>query len=265
MTQRDRASLERLVRKRGKLAQANVAERVQILQADVEGQLAAKYKIDDELWADVNRQAVAEVAKADRQVAAICRRLGIPEHLRPELLPPMWSSRGENAQASRRAELRKLAYKRIDAAAASAKVAIESSVVAVETELIVGGLDTGEARQFVESMPTPEQLMPTVQVGELAPGEHDDEDNPLRRYHRWEPPQEAAGELLTPSTASNREEKRQAIAAALAAGPDVPILQIANRLGVDPKTVRKVRAEGGEIPRESGEIPSGAGLSEADS
>lgn len=266
MTKADRANLERLARKQGKVDQARVAERVEWLKADVEDQLTVKYKFDDSLWTDVTSKAHAKFAEWDAEIAAICRDQGLPEDMRPRLTLG-WSSRGEQGLASRRAELRKLAYARIEALAASAKVTVEANVVAIERELIVGGLESTEAARFaVESMPTADQLMPQVDVDELKPGRRknrygEDEDEWLSRYGGWEPPPGAAAALLTPTSATGREAKRQAFNAALAANPDLSNRELGRLVGRDHKTVGKWRAEGGEIPSDSPALPSGYGKS----
>jgi hypothetical protein len=261
MTKADRANLERLARKRAKVATSMIGERVKALRRDVEDQLVAEYKFDDEVWADITRRAQAEIAKANAQIAAVCRQLGVPEHLGPSL-GLSWAGRGENALAGRRAELRKLAYARIDAGAESAKVSIQAELLKVETELIRDGLETAEAIRFVDSMPTVEQLLPPVAVGELGPPQrrsskyYDDEDEYTSQYNSWTPPQGAAGALLSPSSASNREQKRQAIARAIAANPDASDREIARMAVVDHKTVAAVRPQAGENPTEAGELPS---------
>ena len=258
MTKTDRANLERLARKRAKVAKSMIGERVKALRADVEDQLSAEYEYDDALWAEVAKRARTAVAEADAEVAAVCRRVGIPDEFRPSISVG-WQNRGGNATAQRRTELRKLAHARIDAAAESAKVTIESSLLEVETELIRDGLETAAAVAYVQAMPTPDELLPPVDVTELEPGtsrSRYDTDG-LRRYGGWTPPQEAAGQLLTASTASNRESKRQAVAAALTADPDRSDRAIATAVGVDHKTVGKWRADGGESPSEGGEVPTG--------
>jgi hypothetical protein len=78
MTRADRANLERLARKRAKVATSMIGERIKALRADVEDQLSAEYRYDDEVWAEITRGAAAEVAKADAKIAAICRQLGVP-------------------------------------------------------------------------------------------------------------------------------------------------------------------------------------------
>lgn len=254
MTKADRSGMAQLARKRAKVAKNMVCERVKVLRADVEDQLSASYSFHDELWATVTAQAAMAVATADEQVAATCRRVGIPEHLRPHLVIN-WHGRGENALASRRVELRKLAESRIGAAAESAKVAIEANLLVVETELIRDGLESARAVAYLDAMPTAEQLLPPVDVTALAAG-HVDDDDARTRWRSWEPPQGAAAQLLTPSSATSREEKRLAILAALTADSAVSDRQIARAVGVDHKTVGKWR---GEIPTPDGEIPTPSG------
>ena len=258
MTRADRANLERLARKRAKVAKAMIGERVKALRADVEDQLSAEYHFDDDVWGALTRHAQAQVKTADEQIAARCRQLGIPEQFRP-MLTLGWHSRGENAVAGRRVEVRKLAHARIEAAAEAAKVAIDHGLLEVESELIRGGLDSSEAVAFVDAMPTPDQLMPAVAVGELEPSDRRaryDDDEHRARYGGWTPPQEAAGHLLTPSTATNREAKRREVAAAIAADPDRSDRAIAQRVGVDHKTVGKLRAVAGDFPSHDGEVPT---------
>ena len=90
--------------------------------------------------------------------------------------------------------------------------------------MIRGGLGTSEAAAFIKAMPTVEQLLPPVDVAALpTPKVAADVDEVADYYRRrgggWEPPIDAAGQLLTPTTASGREAKRQALAAALASNP----------------------------------------------
>lgn len=133
-------------------------------------------------------------------------------------------------------------------AAETAKVTIASSLLEVETELISGGLESGEAAAFVRAMPTADELLTPVDVGELEPG------GGARRH--WEPAPAVVSEILTPSTAATREAKRRAVVAALVADPAASDRQIARAAGVDHKTVGKLRGEGGENPHPGGDFPT---------
>jgi hypothetical protein len=182
MSKGERDDLAKVARLRARVAKSTVAQREAELLADVEAQLAATYRFDDAAWADVTRKAKEAVEVAAEQVAQRCRELGIPERFAPGL-NLSWHSRGENGMRDRRAELRKVAQTQIAAAGKAAKLAIEQREAQVLTELIAGGLESQEARSFLESIPTPEQLMPTMTIAELEAGTPMPADN--RSWRRF--------------------------------------------------------------------------------
>lgn len=166
LTKTERTDLLKLARMRERVARAEVDQRAAELLANAEAQLSAKYQFSDEAWADVTRAAKDAVAEADAEVARVCAEKGIPTEFRPGLAV-QWYSRGENAMAGRRAELRKAASTRIDAKAKAAKHQIAAASVQVQTELLATGLTTEAAQSFLTSMPTPEQLMPVLSLAEI--------------------------------------------------------------------------------------------------
>jgi hypothetical protein len=109
------------------------------------------------------KAARSVVEQADERIAAVCREHGIPEEFRPSLRV-VWYNRGQNAIRERRDELRKLAVKQADALAKKALAAIEMKSANMLTQLIAGGLGSDEAKAFLESIPTPTQLMPLLEV-----------------------------------------------------------------------------------------------------
>ncbi len=243
MTRADRDNLARLARSRGKLAKSGIAARCAALRSDVESQLSANYSFTDERWADITAAARVAVQQAEARVAAACRASGIPEDLAPSL-GLSWQGRGENALRSRREELRRLAASRIDEMARAAALRIDEVILDVETQLVRAGLDTDAGAAFLDAMPTPADLLPQIDVAELAPGAE-----PRDRWRSWEPPAGAAAALLR----TGRQGRRDAIAAAIAATPDASDREIGRIAGVDHKTVAAVR---GEIPRKSGDFPT---------
>ena len=166
MSQHEYNELKGLLRRREQVAKTRAKQRSAELLADVEAQLAAEYKVDDERWADINRAALAAVQQADAAIAERCRELGIREEFRPKL-SLSWHSRGENALKERRAELRKVAQTKIAAIEAQAIAEIERQSVEVQTKLVAGSLGSASAVAFLESMPGPDTLMPALTVGEL--------------------------------------------------------------------------------------------------
>jgi hypothetical protein len=167
MTKVERGELAKLVRMRAKVARTHVDQRVTELRADVEAQLSAEFNLTDEAWADATAAAQRAVEDAGRVVADICRERGIADEFAPRLHVG-WLSRGENAYAVRRAELRRAAQARIDDQAKAAKVAIEVSALDVQTELLAGGLSTTAAKAFLDAMPTVTALMPTIDMKQIG-------------------------------------------------------------------------------------------------
>src|SRR5262249_44599843 len=120
MTSGERQELCKLVRLRAKLAEEDAESRGAWLLADAEAKLAARYKQEDEAWAEITAAAEKAVAEADAVIAARCRERGVPEDFRPSISVGWWS-RGENASKDRRAELRKVAETQIAARVKEAK------------------------------------------------------------------------------------------------------------------------------------------------
>jgi hypothetical protein len=62
-----------------------------------------------------------------------------------------------------------------------AKMAIDARAADVLTELIAGGLESADAKAFLESIPTADQLMPRLTLSEL---EGADRSATRRALHR---------------------------------------------------------------------------------
>lgn len=166
MTRAERQDVMKVVRLRARVAIKAVGQRRAELLAQLEDELSARYASNDEAWASVTNAAEEAVAKADKEIAEICKRLGVREEFRPGL-HLSWYGRGENGDRERRAELRKLAERRIATAAETAKTKIEQKEAELLTNLVVGGLNSKEAKEALASLPSVEALMPQVTVLEL--------------------------------------------------------------------------------------------------
>jgi len=167
LTKSERQELAGLLRRRARVAKADAKQRTAELLADFEAGLATIQKSDDAAWRDITATAQAHVREADAAIAAICREKGIPEDWRPGLRLD-WYGRGENASASRRAELRRVATSRLAALEQAAVAAIERQAVAAETELIAEGMRSTRARALLTALPTVEALMPPLDVAAVA-------------------------------------------------------------------------------------------------
>jgi hypothetical protein len=169
ITRAEREDLQRLIRQREKVLKSAATQRSADLVADFVNQLNAEFSFDDDAtWAEAKREAEAEVAKAQRKIAARCRELGIPDRFAPGL-SINWHPRGhENTVEHRRRELRDIAKTKIEAIERKAITEIELSCLEAQTELAVAGLSSDTARGFVERLPGIDTLMPRLAFAEVA-------------------------------------------------------------------------------------------------
>jgi hypothetical protein len=169
MTKSEREDLQRLVRQREKVLKSAAKQRSAELIADFENQMGQEYSFDqDEVWAEAARVTKAVVDKAQEQIKARCREIGIPDRFAPGL-ELGWRNRGyENLIAKRRTELRLMAQKAIAAQEQKAIVQIELSCLDAQTNLATASLTSDAARGFIETLPAIETLMPLLSFAEVA-------------------------------------------------------------------------------------------------
>jgi hypothetical protein len=169
MTRSEREDLQRLVRQRQKVLKSAAKQRSAELLADFENQMGSEYSFDqDEVWAKATESAEREVKKAQAQVAARCRELGIPDRFAPNL-SLRWRHQGyDNQIPGRKAELRRMAQTQIEAIESKAVTEIELSCLKAQEEIAVAGLTSDAARQFIDALPSVEKLMPALSFAEVS-------------------------------------------------------------------------------------------------
>lgn len=167
MTKSERVELGQLIRKRERVMRSLAAERAANMMAEFDQQSATIYKFDqDEVWEESTKAAQAVVDDANKKIAVRCMELGIPEEFAPSI-DFGWCGRGENAVASRRTELRRMAASRVKAIELETLTKIERLSLQAQTEVIANGLVSKASRQFLENMPSLEVLMPALDVNEI--------------------------------------------------------------------------------------------------
>lgn len=167
MTKGERVELGQLIRKRERVMKSMAVERSAAMLEEFETQCGAIYSFDDdETW----KKSFEEADKIAEQAAAVvadrCKELGIPEEFAPTL-QVNWYSRGQNAVASRRSELRRIAKAQIAALEKEALTKIERMSLEAQTEVITHGLESDAARGFLERMPDITSLMPVLNITEI--------------------------------------------------------------------------------------------------
>jgi hypothetical protein len=167
MTKADRENLLKIARLRERVTKSGLLEAGAQLLVDLDKQLEATYHFDqDQVWQESLAIATQAAKEAQAKVKERCRELGIPDRFAPSIYRPGWCSTGQQATKERRTELRQLARTQIDAMIKAGKRKVEEASLDVQTRIIASGL-TEQAKEFLEAMPTPEQLMPRLSLGEL--------------------------------------------------------------------------------------------------
>lgn len=167
MTKAERDQLLQLIKKRERVMKTKAQERSATLLADFDVQSSKIYHWDeDEVWSAVKQEAEAAIEKAQEMIAVRCKKLGIPVEFAPGL-HLSWHGRGHNMASERRTELRRAAKSRIDAIEKEACAKIESMSLDAQTAIVAHGLESKVAKDFLNSMPKIEALMPMVQITEV--------------------------------------------------------------------------------------------------
>ncbi len=239
MTGRDREALIKLTRQRARLAKAEAKQREKVLLAEIHGHISAEYEAREQMWGEAVAIAQEYAAKANDQIRLRCVEVGIPAEDAPRLTLGWLAKPWDRHRPGEKAQILKRAQARLEALTETAKVMIDGEALKVETALLAGGLQSEEARAFLEVMPTVEQLMPPLTLDDVG-------------VVHWQPPEGAAGELMAPLTMADR--KRLRVRRAIEANPGASDREIARLAGVDHKTVAAHRRERGELP--SGEATS---------
>jgi hypothetical protein len=173
MTKGEREDLQRLVRQREKVLKSRAKQRSTELLADFENQMGQEYAFDqDAVWEQAVKFADLQVSRMQKQIAARCKEMGIPERFAPSI-SLKWHHRGhDNLIAGRRRELRLMAESRVEAIEAKAITEIELGCLEAQTQIAMAGLTSEAAKQFVSALPSIEALMPALSFAAIA-GEAD--------------------------------------------------------------------------------------------
>lgn len=166
MSRTERDDLIRIVRLREAQAVDDMRARLAAIEADGEAQIAASYPENHPAWADLAAAAAQFVQETDQKILEICRQMGIRDEFRPSLYVG-WRSRGENGFSERRTELRRVLKAQLERLERETVRTIKGQTRALQSRLLAGGLETEEARLFLDSLPSAEQLLPGISLQDL--------------------------------------------------------------------------------------------------
>jgi hypothetical protein len=167
MTKGEREDLRRLARERARVAKSDAKRRSSDLKAMFEQELLTHYDYNrDDVWKEAVEEAKKAVDEAQEKVAQRCAELGIPAGFAPRLAFS-WQAQGPVAVAFEQNDLRRAAYKRIEASERTAVAEIDRQLLEVQTQLVRAGLTSDAALGFLETMPSVDELMPSVDLAML--------------------------------------------------------------------------------------------------
>jgi hypothetical protein len=193
LTRHEAHDLNMLLAKRTKVLIAEAEAQAERINAKLENQLATYYRFDQEkVWMEAKAAVDAAIDEANQKVQARCHELGIPSWARPEIGGGHWFSRGENALAARRQELRAAGQAKIKAMFKTAVARIERQEIELRTEVLSKGVLSAVGQQFLETLKPIGEAMDAVDVAALEHElEHRQENAPPRRLTdlrmRYEP------------------------------------------------------------------------------
>ena len=140
LSRQDTHDLGMIIKERAKVLKAHAEEQAAACMADFEQKLAAEYRFDQEaVWKKATDDTRAAVEAAQKAIERRCEELGIPKTFAPTITAS-WHARGENALASRRAELRRVAQSSIAAMTKAAITKIEKQSLDLRTQVVAMGL-----------------------------------------------------------------------------------------------------------------------------
>jgi hypothetical protein len=159
--------LSMIIKDRTKVLKAHADEQAAACLADFEKNLAAQFDWDqDAIWKAAAQEAEKVARESQEKIARRAEELGIPRTFAPRL-GVTWQGRGENAVASRREELRRVAKSAIEAMRKAAVTKIEKQSLDLRTQVVAMGLLSADAKMFLESLAPVEEAMRILDFGEI--------------------------------------------------------------------------------------------------
>ena len=159
--------LSMIIKDRTKVLRAQADEQAAACLAEFEAKMASQYRFDDdEVWKRATEEAAKAVKKAQDEINARCKVLGIPAIFAPSVTAT-WQGRGQNMIASRREELRRVAEASVEAMKRAAITRIEQQALDLRTQVVAMGILSAEAKLFLESLAPITDAMQSLDFGEI--------------------------------------------------------------------------------------------------
>lgn len=165
ITKSERSELRAIVRQQFRVLRAELDQREVEMIADVEDQIAERYKVEDQSWSAFQHQIHEIVLACNRQINDALYEHGYEQKGSYERIwvgtPNMIQPQGN------RPDLRRHTHARIHAQVRSARLDLDRREADLLRTLSVGALESEEAREFLQSIPSVGELVPTARLAEL--------------------------------------------------------------------------------------------------
>jgi hypothetical protein len=166
MTAKEQSNLLHIAKLRERTTKSGLAEVGAQLLVDLDKQLDSDYAFNsDAVWQEAKSVVDQAVSEAQAKIQERSHQLGIPDRFAPRI-SHTWTSQGEQAIKERKIELRQMARRQVDAMIKSAKRKVEEISCDAQTKILASSFSS-EAQALLDAMPSAEQLMPKLNLGEL--------------------------------------------------------------------------------------------------
>lgn len=164
MTKTERTELRRVVRQQFKVLRAEVEQRKAELIADLEEQVEERYADEDKAWADAAHLAHEAIMEANRKVNDAYREVVGEQHVERQYVRGMLPDRPTGRQRA----MKRVAAARVEEQVKGALLRLDRQEADLHKKLAIGALESEEAREFLEAIPTVGELVPSARLAELA-------------------------------------------------------------------------------------------------
>lgn len=163
ITKAERAELRSIVRQQFKVLRHEVEQRGVELLGDVEQEIAAKYREEDEAWGRATFVTNEALLEANRKVNDVFRELLGDAHREKMYV----GAHLPEQPVRHRLQLRHEAKTRLEARVKAALLQLDRQEADLLRNLAMGAIESDEARAFLTSIPSVGELVPAARLAEL--------------------------------------------------------------------------------------------------
>lgn len=165
ITKAERAELRSIVRQQFKVLRSELAQRQLEMYAEVEEEISARYADNDRSWSGVMHEVHEATMEANRRMNDALYNAGFQTKGSTER---MWIRTPDIAQPTEeRHQLRRAAKARIDSQCKAAGLRLDREEADLLRTLGVGAIESEEAREFLQRIPTVGELVSSARLAEL--------------------------------------------------------------------------------------------------